>query len=45
MDTAERVNVADIRQAALMMVAFAYDAAMAGQKMPRPAIGTTAPGK
>ena len=33
MDTAERVNIADIRQAALMMVAFAYDAAMAGQKM------------
>jgi len=34
MDTAERVNVADIRQAALMMAAFAYDAAMADQKMP-----------
>jgi hypothetical protein len=36
MDTEERVNIADIRQAALMMAAFAYDAAMAGQKMPRP---------
>jgi hypothetical protein len=34
MDTAERVNVADIRQAALMMAAFAYDAAMADRKMP-----------
>ena len=39
MDTAERVNIADIRQAALMMAAFAYDAAMADQKIPRPAIG------
>ena len=37
MDTAERVDIADIRQAALMMAAFAYDAAMADQKMPRPA--------
>jgi hypothetical protein len=36
MDTADRVNVADIRQAALMMAAFAYDAAMADQKLPRP---------
>jgi hypothetical protein len=36
MDTADRVNVADIRQAALMMAAFAYDAAMADRKMPRP---------
>jgi hypothetical protein len=45
MDTAERVNIADIRQAALMMAAFAYDAAMAGQKMPRPATGRAAPGK
>jgi carboxypeptidase Q len=36
MDTADRLNVADIRQAALMMAAFAYDAAMADQKMPRP---------
>ena len=35
MDTAERVNVADIRQAALVMAAFAYDAAMADQKIPR----------
>jgi len=36
MDTAERVNIADVRQAALMMAAFAYDAAMADQRMPRP---------
>ena len=36
MDTADRVNVADIRQAALIMAAFAYDAAMADQKIPRP---------
>jgi carboxypeptidase Q len=36
MDTADRLNVADIRQAALVMAAFAYDAAMADQKMPRP---------
>ena len=36
MDTAERVNIADIRQAALMMAAFAYDAAMMEKKMPRP---------
>jgi hypothetical protein len=37
MDTAERVSIADVRQAALMMAAFAYDAATAPQKMPRPA--------
>jgi hypothetical protein len=37
MDTVERVNIADIRQAALMMAAFAYDAAMTEKKMPRPA--------
>jgi carboxypeptidase Q len=37
MDTADRVSIADIRQAALMMAAFAYDAATAPQKMPRPA--------
>jgi carboxypeptidase Q len=36
MDTVERVNIADIRQSALMMAAFAYDAAMMDQKMPRP---------
>ena len=36
MDTADRVNVADIREAALIMAAFAYDAAMMDQKMPRP---------
>jgi hypothetical protein len=45
MDTVERVNVADIREAALMMAAFAYDAATADQKMPRPATGRAAPGK
>jgi Zn-dependent M28 family amino/carboxypeptidase len=37
MDTAERVNIADIRQAALMMAAFAYDAAVMEAKLPRPA--------
>jgi carboxypeptidase Q len=37
MDTAERVNITDIRQAALMMAAFAYDAAMMETKMPLPA--------
>jgi hypothetical protein len=36
MDTAEHVNIADVRQAALMMAAFAYDAAMRETKMPRP---------
>jgi carboxypeptidase Q len=36
MDTADRLSVADIRQAALMMAAFAYDAAMANPKLPRP---------
>jgi len=36
MDTADRVSIADIRQAALVMAAFAYDAAMADQKMPQP---------
>lgn len=38
MDTADRVNIADVREAALMMAAFAYDAAMANQKLPRPAV-------
>jgi carboxypeptidase Q len=37
MDTVDRVNVADIRQAAIVMATFAYDAAMADQKIPRPA--------
>jgi hypothetical protein len=36
MDTVDRVNVADIRQAAIVMATFAYDAAMADQKIPRP---------
>jgi carboxypeptidase Q len=36
MDTADRVNIADLRQAALVMAAFAYDAAMLDQTMPRP---------
>jgi Zn-dependent M28 family amino/carboxypeptidase len=37
MDTVDRVNTADIRQAAIVMATFAYDAAMADQKIPRPA--------
>lgn len=36
MDTAEHVNIADVRQAALIMAAFAYDAATAEKKIPRP---------
>jgi carboxypeptidase Q len=45
MDTADRVSITDIREAALMMAAFAYNAAMAGRKMPRPAFSAAAPGK
>jgi carboxypeptidase Q len=37
MDTPERVNVNDIRQAALAMAAFAYEASMADEVFPRPA--------
>ena len=36
MDTADRLSIGDIRQAALVMAAFAYDAAMADQRMARP---------
>jgi carboxypeptidase Q len=36
MDTVDRVNVADIRQAAVVMAAFALDAATVEQKIPRP---------
>jgi carboxypeptidase Q len=35
-DTIERVNTADIRQAAIVMATFAYRTAMADQKIPRP---------
>ncbi len=36
MDTAERLDVKDIRQAAASMAWFAYNAAMAPEKIPRP---------
>jgi carboxypeptidase Q len=36
MDTNERVSLDDIRQAAIVMAAFAYDSANADQKIPRP---------
>lgn len=36
MDTIDRVNLDDLRQAAVVMAAFAYDAANADQKIPRP---------
>ena len=36
MDTNERVSLDDIRQAAIVMAAFAYNAANADQKIPRP---------
>jgi len=36
MDTVDRVNVADIRQAAVVMAAFALEAATVEQKIPRP---------
>jgi hypothetical protein len=36
MDTNERVSLDDIRQAAIVMAAFAYGAANADQKIPRP---------
>jgi carboxypeptidase Q len=35
MDTADRVDINDIRQAAIVMATFAYDAAMADRKIPR----------
>lgn len=37
MDTEERLNVADLKQAAIVMATFAYNAANAAQKIPRPA--------
>ncbi len=37
MDTAERLEVKDIRQAAAAMAWFAYNAAMTNEKIPRPA--------
>jgi hypothetical protein len=40
MDTVERLNPKDISQAAIVMATFAYNAAMADQKIPRPAPGT-----
>src|SRR5262245_16800750 len=36
MDTVDRLNTADIKQAAIVMATFAYNAAMADQKIPRP---------
>jgi len=37
MDTAERLDVKDIRQAAAAMAWFAYNAAMTNERIPRPA--------
>jgi len=37
MDTVERLNVDDLKQAAIVMATFAYNAANAEQKLPRPA--------
>ncbi|HEY7284696.1 MAG TPA: M20/M25/M40 family metallo-hydrolase [Vicinamibacterales bacterium] len=42
-DTIDRVNTADIRQAAIVMATFAYRSAMADQKIPRPAAPATSP--
>ena len=36
MDTNDRVSLDDIRQAAIVMAAFAYGAANADHKIPRP---------
>lgn len=36
MDTNDRLNVADLQQAAIVMAAFAYNAANADRKIPRP---------
>ena len=36
MDTVERLNVADLKQAAIVMATFAYNAANADQRIPRP---------
>lgn len=38
MDTAERLDVRDIRQAAVSMAWFAYNAAMTTERIPRPAL-------
>jgi carboxypeptidase Q len=35
MDTVDRLQIGDIRQAAVVMATFAYDAAMADRKIPR----------
>jgi len=35
MDTVDRVNVDDIRQAAIVMATFAYETAMLDRKLPR----------
>jgi hypothetical protein len=36
MDTVDRLDVKDIRQAAIVMAWYAYNTAMADQKIPRP---------
>ena len=35
MDTADRVNIDDLRQAAMVMATFAYQAANLDRKLPR----------
>jgi carboxypeptidase Q len=40
MDTVERLEEKDVQQAAIVMATFAYQAAMADQKIPRPAPST-----
>ena len=35
MDMVERLDINDVKQAAIVMATFAYDAAMAGERMPR----------
>jgi len=42
MDTVERLNQDDIKQAAIVMAAFAYQAAMSDRKIPRAARAGTA---
>ena len=37
-DSYERVKDEDLRQAAIVMASFAYQAAMRGEKMPRPQV-------
>ena len=36
MDTVDRLDVKDITQAAVVMAWYAYNAAMSGQRIPRP---------